>query len=118
MPYVFRVGEVYLPLDNEVPDCDRIGTGVTGALSVGGGGGGGGDAAPTPLPWFRETGSPSSSELKSGSFQNVSVSVTMSKAPPNGLQQIRNDTNTAQLYTHHKALQGRMANKSKHIFHR
>jgi hypothetical protein len=50
MPNVFRVGEVYLPLDSKVADCDRRATGDAGALSVGGGGGGGGDAAPTLLP--------------------------------------------------------------------
>ena len=115
MPNVFRVGEVYLPLDSKVADCDRRATGDAGALSVGGGGGGGGDAAPTLLPWFRET---SSSVFKSLSCQYGSVSVTTSKALPSGLQQLTNDSNTAQLYTHHKALQERTSNKSEHKFHR
>jgi hypothetical protein len=67
MPIVFRVGEVYIPLDSMVPVRDRGVTGDAGALSVGGGGGGGGDVASTPLLWLRGAGSPSSSELKSES---------------------------------------------------
>ena len=50
MPNVFRVGEVYLPLDSMVAFRDRGVTGDAGALSVGWGGGGGGDVAPTLLP--------------------------------------------------------------------
>jgi len=50
MPNVFRVGEVYLPLDIMVALRDRGVTGDAGALSVGGGGGGGGDVAPILLP--------------------------------------------------------------------
>jgi hypothetical protein len=118
MPIVFRVEEVYLPLDSMVPVRDRGVTGDAGALSVGGGGGGGGDVASTPLPCLRERGSPSSSELKSESCWYFSVSGTISNAPHNRLQQIGQDRNTAQLYIHHKALQGRTSYKSKHTFHR
>lgn len=106
MPHVLRVEEVYLPVFGELVLCDRTLTGDAGTLSVGGDGG------------RRETGSPSSSKLKSETEWYVSVSVTMSKAPSNRLLQIRHDRNTAQLYTHHKALQGRTSNKSEHIFHR
>jgi hypothetical protein len=115
MPDVLRVGEVYLPLDNEVPARDRGVTGDAGALSVGGGGGGGGDFASTLFLLFREAGSPSSSEVKSESCRDLSVSVTMSKAPPNRLQQIKNERNTAQLYTPQSFARKDVKQKQTHI---
>jgi hypothetical protein len=110
-----KIGEVHLPRDSMVPVRDRGDTGDAGALAVGGGGGGGGDFASTVLPFLREIGSPSSSELKSESCWYVSVSVTMNKALPNGLRQIRHDRNTEQLYTPQSFARQDVQQKQTHI---
>lgn len=78
----------YLPLDSMVPVRERRLTGDAGALAVGGGGGGGGDVTSAPLPRLRETGSPSSSELKS---ESSSVSVIISNTPYKRSRQIGQD---------------------------